>query len=123
MPGKEESQTTSKVPQNSRRRIRFSPSGTTKQSLKRNGPLNVKTIEQSLKRNGPLDAQGIEQIPKRNGPLDVQGIEQSPEKERAAKDSDIAIVLNVHLARQKELRSLRGMSYLYNLPLISRWIT
>ena len=30
------------------------------QSLKRSGPLNVKTIEQSLKRNGPLDAQGIE---------------------------------------------------------------
>ena len=29
------------------------------QSLKRSGPLNVKTIEQSLKRNGPLDAQGI----------------------------------------------------------------
>ena len=64
--------------------IRFSPSGTTKQSLKRNGPLNVITIEQSLKRNGPLDAHGIEQILKRNGLL---------------KDSDIAIVLNVHLAR------------------------
>ena len=30
------------------------------QSLKRSGPLNVKTIEQSLKRYGPLDAQGIE---------------------------------------------------------------
>ena len=135
------------------------------QSLKRSGPLNVKTIEQSLKRNGPLDAQGIEmrlvggeggggggggdgavwiwpgtkcvrgfdragatiyfgrplkppQILKRNGPLDVQGIEQILKK-----DSDIAIVLNVHLARRKELRSLKGMSYLYNLPLISRWIT
>ena len=56
-----------------------------------------------------------------------------PEKERTSrraryradsekKDSDIAIVLNVHLARRKELRSLKGMSYLYNLPLISRWI-
>ena len=101
-------QTTSKVRQNTRRRIIFSPSGTTKQSLKRNGPLSVKTIEQSLKRNGPLDAQGIEQIVKRNGLL---------------KDSDIAIVLNVHLARRKELRSLKGMSYLYNLPLISRWST
>ena len=30
------------------------------QSLKRSGPLNVRTIEQSLKRNGPLDAQVIE---------------------------------------------------------------
>ena len=58
------------------------------------------------------------QILKRNGPLDVQGIEQILKK-----DSDIAIVLNVHLARRKELRSLKGMSYLYNLPLISRWIT
>ena len=77
---------------NSRRRIRFSPSGTTKQSLKRNGPLNLKTIEQSLKRNGPLDAQDIEQILKRNGLL---------------KDSDIAIVLNVHLARRKELVTQR----------------
>ena len=46
-----------------------------------------------------------------------------PEKERATKDSGIAIVLNVHLARRKELRSLKGMSYAYNLPLISRWIT
>jgi hypothetical protein len=35
------------------------------------------------------------------------------------KGSDIAIVLNVHLARRKELRSLKGMAYLYNLPLIS----
>ena len=52
------------------------------------------------------------QILKRNGPLDVQGIEQILKK-----DSDIAIVLNVHLARRKELRSLKGMSYLYNLPL------
>ena len=67
---------------------------TTKQNLKRSGPLNVKTIEQSLKRNGPLDAPGIEQILKRNGLL---------------KDSDIAIVLNVHLARRKELRSLKGI--------------
>ena len=58
------------------------------------------------------------QILKRNGPLDVQGIEQILKK-----DSDIAIVLNVHLARRKKLRSLKGMSYLYNLPLISRWIT
>ena len=58
------------------------------------------------------------QILKRNGPLDVQGIEQILKK-----DSDIAIVLNVHLARRKDLRSLKGMSYLYNLPLISRWIT
>ena len=56
------------------------------------------------------------QILKRNGPLDVQRIEQILKK-----DSDIAIVLNVHLARRKELRSLKGMSYLYNLPLISRW--
>ena len=103
--------------------ILVSPSGTTKQSLKRNGPLNVKTIEQSLKRNGPLDAQGIEQIPKRNGPLDVQGIEQILKRNGLLKDSDIAIVLNVHLARRKELRLLKGMSYVYNLPLISRWIT
>ena len=58
------------------------------------------------------------QILKRNRPLDVQGIEQI-----LIKDSDIAIVLNVHLARRKELRLLKGMSYLYNLPLISRWIT
>ena len=36
------------------------------------------------------------QILKRNGPLDVQGIEQILKK-----DSDIAIVLNVHLARRK----------------------
>ena len=55
---------------------------------------------------------------KRNGPLDVHGIEQILKK-----DSDIAIVLNVHLTRRKELRSLKGMSYFYNLPLISRWIT
>ena len=120
---KEESQTTSKVPQNSRRRIRFSPSGTTKQSLKRNGPLNMKTIEQSLKRNRPLDAQGIEQILKRNGQSDMQGFEQILKRNGLLKDSDIAIVLNVHLARRKELRSLKGLSYLYNLPLISRWIT
>ena len=65
----------------------------------------------------------IEQIQKRNGPLDVQGIEQIPKRNGLLKDSDIAIVLNVHLARRKELRSLKGMSYLYNLPLISRWIT
>ena len=91
--------------------------------LERNRPLNVKTIEQSLKRNGPLDAQGIEQILKRNGPLDVQGIEQILKRNGLLKDSDIAIVLNVHLARRKELRSLKGTSYLYNLHLISRWIT
>ena len=36
------------------------------------------------------------QILKRNRPLDVQGIEQILKK-----DSDIAIVLNVHLARRK----------------------
>ena len=47
----------------------------TKQSLKRNGPLNVKTIEQSLKRNGPLAAQGLEQILKRKGLLDNDIIE------------------------------------------------
>ena len=61
--------------------------------------------------------------PERNGPLDVQGIEQILKRNGLLKDSDIAIVLNVHLARRKELRSLKGMSYLYNLPLISRWIT
>ena len=104
------------VSRNNDRRIRFSPTGTTKQSLKRSGPLNVKTIEQSLKRNGPLDARGIEQILKRNGLLDVLGIEQILKRNGLLKDSDIAIVLNVHLARRKELRSLKGMSYLYNPP-------
>ena len=61
--------------------------------------------------------QGIEQILKRNGPLDVQGIEQILKRNGLLNDSDIAIVLNVHLAEQKELRSLNGMSYLYNLSL------
>ena len=73
---------------------------TIEQSLKRNGPLNVKTIEQSLKRNGSLDAR-IEQILKRNGPLDVQGIEQILKRNEMLKNSDITIVLNVHLARRK----------------------
>ena len=62
---KRREQTTSNVPQNSDD-ILDSPERGTKQSLKRNGPLNVKTIEQILKRKGPLDA-------------------QDPEKERAAK--------------------------------------
>ena len=65
--------------------------------LKRNGPLNVKTIKQGLKRNRCLDAQGIEQILKRNGLL---------------KDNDFGRVLDV-LARRKELRLLKGMSYPY----------
>ena len=50
-----------------------------------------------LKRNGPLNAQGIEQILKRNGLL---------------KDNNIGRVLNM-LTWRKELRSLKGMSYLY----------
>ena len=53
--------------------------------LKRNGPLNMKTIKQGLKRNGHLNTQGIEQILKRNGLL---------------KDNDIGRVLNV-LARRR----------------------
>ena len=53
-------------------------------------------------------------ILKRNGPLDVQGIEQILKK-----DSDIAIVLNVHLARRKELRSLNGMSFSYQDGLLN----
>ena len=62
-----------------------------------------------LKRNGPLNAQGIEQILKRNGLL---------------KDNDIGRVLNV-LAWRKELRSLKGMSYLYiytQLPTVTTFI-
>ena len=113
MSGKEESQTTLKVPQNSRRRIRFSPSGTTKPQREnyRAEPEKKLTSRHARYRADPEKERtviGIEQILKRNGLL---------------KDSDIAIVLNVHLARRKELRSLKGMAYLYNLPLISRWIT
>ena len=113
---------------------------TIEQSLKRNGPLDAQGIEMRGGGDGAVwiwpgtkcvrgfDRAGATiyfghplrppQILKRNRPLDVQGIEQILKK-----DSDIAIVLNVHLARRKELRSLKSMSYLYNLPLISRWIT
>ena len=62
--------------------------------LKRNGPLNVKTIKQGLKRNRCLNAQGIEQILKKNGLL---------------KDNDFGRVQDV-LARRKEFK---GMSYPY----------
>ena len=60
MPSRQEKKKAKRRAKYLRRRIRFSPSGTIEQSLKRSGPLNVKTIEQNLKRNGPLDAQGIE---------------------------------------------------------------
>ena len=95
MPSRQEKKNAKRRAKYLKTRIRFSQSGTTKQSLKRNGSLNVKTIGQSLKRNGPLDAQGVEQILKWNGPLDVQDIEQilkrnglrychSPERARAS---------------------------------------
>ena len=80
--------------------------------VQRNGPLNVRNIEQSLKRNGPLNVRSIEQSLKRNGHLDALGIEQSLKRKGLLKDDDIGRVLNV-LAWRKELRSLKGMLYLY----------
>ena len=46
MPSRQEKKNAKRRAKYLKTRIRFSPSGTTKQSLKRNGPLNVKTIEQ-----------------------------------------------------------------------------
>eukprot|EP00731_Ephydatia_muelleri_P021858 Em0014g449a len=48
----------------------------TKQSQKRNRPLNASGIKQSQKRNGPLNASGIKLSQKRNGPLNASGIKQ-----------------------------------------------
>ena len=48
------------IPPNSRLCFRNQHGNTTKQSLKRNRPLNAKGIKQSHKRNGLLNAKGIQ---------------------------------------------------------------
>ena len=55
----------------------------------------------------------------RFSPSELQSPKADPEKERLIKDNDIGGVLNV-LTRRKALRSLKGMSYMYNVHVMGK---